>query len=243
MNKDKLKGIAMGLIMTLMFSAQMPQTLAKNLKETILVSYSNIKIVINDVTIDPRDGHGRPVEPFIYNGTTYLPIRAVGEIMGMVVGWNDATQTVTLDDRPGPGEKYTFSNDRFGYRVDYPATWGRAVVPDYDDGALLLALDGVEVRVYAEHAPLTEQHGLEDYMALYYPLCREHPTKVPGAQRAFLLTSIAGEYQEVLIAERDRVFYTVLIDAQTEEPLEGMSQAMQKLVLEGQDVMASLRIH
>lgn len=36
------------------------------------------------------------MEPFILDGTTYLPVRAVAGALGLGVGWDDATSTVTL---------------------------------------------------------------------------------------------------------------------------------------------------
>ena len=46
-------------------------------------------------------------EPFIYNGTTYLPIRAVGEAVGKQVSWDGRTNTVYLGDSPvSSGEQY-----------------------------------------------------------------------------------------------------------------------------------------
>lgn len=39
---------------------------------------------------------GQEVQPVLYNGTTYLPVRAIGEIMGKNVDWNQDTKTVTL---------------------------------------------------------------------------------------------------------------------------------------------------
>lgn len=39
---------------------------------------------------------GTEAHPIVYNGTTYLPLRAVGEIMGKNVDWNQSTLTVTL---------------------------------------------------------------------------------------------------------------------------------------------------
>ena len=34
-----------------------------------------------------------------YNGTTYLPIRSIGELLGMDVDWNNSTQTVILNEQ------------------------------------------------------------------------------------------------------------------------------------------------
>lgn len=42
------------------------------------------------------DKNGNIVYPVTYNGTTYLPIRALGNVMGMEVGWDSKTQTVSL---------------------------------------------------------------------------------------------------------------------------------------------------
>ena len=36
-----------------------------------------------------------------YNGTTYLPIRSIGELLGMDVDWNGTTQTVILNEQAG----------------------------------------------------------------------------------------------------------------------------------------------
>ncbi len=42
------------------------------------------------------DKNGNIVYPVTYGGTTYLPIRALGNLMDMEVGWNSQTQTVSL---------------------------------------------------------------------------------------------------------------------------------------------------
>lgn len=40
--------------------------------------------------------NGQQVHPILCNGTTYLPVRAIGELMGKLVDWNQSTKTVTL---------------------------------------------------------------------------------------------------------------------------------------------------
>ena len=74
---------------------------AKNGKEWIEVIYSNIKIYVDGVQVEPKDANGTTVEPFIYNGTTYLPVRAVGQAIGKQVHWDGLTQSVWIGKMPG----------------------------------------------------------------------------------------------------------------------------------------------
>ena len=62
--------------------------------------YNNIKVMINGKEVTPTDANGNAIEPFIIEGTTYLPVRGVASALGMNVGWDSATSTVTLDN-PG----------------------------------------------------------------------------------------------------------------------------------------------
>ena len=42
------------------------------------------------------DANGTQVYPLVYNGTTYLPVRAISNLMGKNVYWDAATSTITL---------------------------------------------------------------------------------------------------------------------------------------------------
>lgn len=74
--------------------------IAKQSTENIQVSYSDIKMVVNGVPVEPKDANGSKIEPFIYNGTTYLPVRAVGDAFGQEVTWDGNTKTVYIGDAP-----------------------------------------------------------------------------------------------------------------------------------------------
>jgi len=62
--------------------------------------------------------------PFIQNGRTFVAVRPIGEALGAAIGWNEATQTVTLSR---PGEVLTIvigastiKVDRAGVVTEYP---------------------------------------------------------------------------------------------------------------------------
>lgn len=71
---------------------------ASNGNKKATITYRDIKIVIDGNEIVPTDATGAKVEPFILNGTTYLPVRAVSGALGLEVGWDAETSTVTLVD-------------------------------------------------------------------------------------------------------------------------------------------------
>lgn len=58
----------------------------------------DITVIIDGETQTFKDANGDIVYPIIYEGTTYLPIRAIGNIMEKEVGWNESEQTITLTD-------------------------------------------------------------------------------------------------------------------------------------------------
>lgn len=60
----------------------------------ISAAFRDIKIIVDGKQLST------PAEPFIYNGTTYLPVRAVGEAVGKEVDWDNDTKTVTLTTPP-----------------------------------------------------------------------------------------------------------------------------------------------
>ncbi len=67
-----------------------------SMRKTITVDYNNIKINVDGEEIEPKDGNGKIVEPFIYEGTTYLPVRAVSQALGKRVTWDGDTKTVYI---------------------------------------------------------------------------------------------------------------------------------------------------
>lgn len=58
-------------------------------------------IVIDGTERTFVNANGEKVDPALYNGSIYLPLRTIGEIMGKQVGWDSATSTVTLDNTTG----------------------------------------------------------------------------------------------------------------------------------------------
>lgn len=60
----------------------------------------NINIYYNGAEFAAKDANGNRVYPILREGTTYLPIRALGELFGKNVSWDLISQTVSLITPP-----------------------------------------------------------------------------------------------------------------------------------------------
>jgi|GEM_PF-6482583 len=58
--------------------------------------HKGVNIYVDGKIITPVDVNGNEVEPFLYNGTTYLPVRAVSGIFGAGISWDSSERTVTV---------------------------------------------------------------------------------------------------------------------------------------------------
>ncbi len=97
--KKTIKGYLLGLICGVLLASGC--AFAINHTTLTDVAIGGIKIVVDGKEIIPTDAKGNRVEPMIYNGTTYLPVRAVAQAFGKEVYWDGPNYTVYLGDMDG----------------------------------------------------------------------------------------------------------------------------------------------
>lgn len=97
----KKRTLTLLLALALSLSMFTAGALAASGTRTIEVTYRDIKLVVDGVQVSLKDGLGNSVEPFISEGTTYLPVRSVGEALGKEVVWDGETSTVYIGKIPG----------------------------------------------------------------------------------------------------------------------------------------------
>ena len=97
-----LSGVAAAALTASLTSPALAALAAK----TIQV-YTGVDIYVDDQKLAPTDANGNPVEAFVHNGTTYLPVRAVSEAVGKPVQWEPKTNSVYLGE----------------HTADKPAVW------------------------------------------------------------------------------------------------------------------------
>ncbi len=83
------------LIAVLFAAAAIPAYAA--LSSMDITVFNGVTIFVDGKELHPTDVKGNDVDAFIYEGTTYVPLRAVGEALGAEVSWNKDTKTVYVN--------------------------------------------------------------------------------------------------------------------------------------------------
>lgn len=103
-HSQTIKGYCAGLLTAILISGMALSANAASLLKEIKVSIGGIQIYVDGNLKKPVDANGNVVEPLIYNGTTYLPVRALtGMLTDKEVGWDGNTQTVFIGKKPDNG--------------------------------------------------------------------------------------------------------------------------------------------
>lgn len=63
--------------------------------------FTGVTIYVDGVEMKPTDANGKEVETFIYNGTTYVPLRAVSQSLGKAVNYDSNSKSVYIGAAPG----------------------------------------------------------------------------------------------------------------------------------------------
>ena len=103
---QRAKGFIMGILVCTLVMTMVVPALGASTTKQLNATYNNIKLVIDGKTVVPKDVNGTVAEPFIVNGTTYLPVRALSEALGKNVNWDGATSTVYVGAIPGKPSIY-----------------------------------------------------------------------------------------------------------------------------------------
>lgn len=86
--KKTIKGFILGVIFTTLL---MNTVFGVQVKKTIEVIYNSVNLTVNGTKIN--------ADNILYEGTTYVPLRAVADALGKDVGWDQETYTATINDK------------------------------------------------------------------------------------------------------------------------------------------------
>lgn len=74
-------------------------TAAASQSKTVTATFRpDMTLKVNGTTYTVRDTTGVRVSPLVYNGTTYLPLASLSQLLGTEVSWDQNTQTILIHD-------------------------------------------------------------------------------------------------------------------------------------------------
>ncbi|MBB3111450.1 hypothetical protein FHS18_003518 [Paenibacillus phyllosphaerae] len=89
--KGFIAGVALTAVVTVPFTS-----LAATATKSVAATFANIKVTLDGTAVSLKDGSGNAVEPLTYNGSVYVPLRAVSDVLGYGVSFDNTTKTVKL---------------------------------------------------------------------------------------------------------------------------------------------------
>lgn len=95
----KCKGFLLGFLAATMVFAGSIGVFAAATTQNLSATFNDIKIYIDNELLAAKDANGKTVEPFIVDGTTYLPVRAIGEAFDKDVNWDGTTNSVYVNTK------------------------------------------------------------------------------------------------------------------------------------------------
>lgn len=94
---SKQTRLTVALLLVLLVSSM---SYAAGFSRTIEVQFLPLKYLFDGVEQNPPEGQA----DFIYNGTTYVPLRFIAEALGKDVQWDGNTNTIYVGKVPGAGK-------------------------------------------------------------------------------------------------------------------------------------------
>jgi len=135
----RLSGFICGVLVTVLIFSLTTVAFAALEAKNIQV-HTGVELYIDDEEFTPKDVNGNEVEVLLYNGTTYLPVRAIGEAYGKEIYWDDSTKSVYIGKHEIPT---TLADGKYQVYIDR-----------YD---IMTEVDGEKVKInFAEPVGLTQ---------------------------------------------------------------------------------------
>lgn len=157
----KKKILTVTMLATILSTTLVPNTFADTEANSINVS-KGVNVFMNGKKINLTDENGNPVEAFVYNGTTYLPARAISEANGKNVSWDSEEKNV-----------YITGNDTSANSSD-PT---RAKLVSEDEKGYTFELNE---NVKRSHITYDNRYGIEISADLYTPKNMDSSKKYPA---------------------------------------------------------------
>ncbi len=151
-----LRGFIIGLLCASLFFAV--PAFADTLTTSIDVLWGQLTLMLN--------GEATPMDHFVYNGRTYVPLRKYSEKLGMHVDYDDVTKTVTVQDL----EQSLLMSKEVAFLVNGEAVRVSTFKQMMNWFKYNLELDEMDEATYAEFKEFVKQETIANVIVHQYAL-------------------------------------------------------------------------
>lgn len=155
MKRGNLKSFMCGFLLAALLSASITAFAAIGVQRTITASFGGLSIVMDGVRMSPKDVNNNEVQPILYAGTTYVPIRFLSEALGKKVNFVGASSSIYIGEQQKveafllcdmkPVERTVFQQANYGtyggWKASEYAPDKRFVVIDWSNAGILKIFD------------------------------------------------------------------------------------------------------
>ena len=127
MEKGNLKKVVATVAVGAFLLGNLTAFAASNLQEVKAWINYDLKMKLNGKTFSPTESDGTAIRPLTYNNRTYLPVSALGNALGVAIGWDGETKTVII----GEGDKITSMVKDYRTKGFSPLIKRRLVIGSY----------------------------------------------------------------------------------------------------------------
>lgn len=99
MEKSKSRLIIAGMVVVMLISSTIAAVAATKYVTIKAQLREDVKIEYNGRIASLYDANGNVVYPIMYNGTTYIPVRATSSLLGLSVDWDGKNSKVILKSK------------------------------------------------------------------------------------------------------------------------------------------------
>jgi hypothetical protein len=111
-NKGTIKGFIAGVVLTALLASGVSVFAAGTVQITVTQD-RDVKIIFHGEEQVLKDANGVRVYPLSYDGTIYVPIRAISQLFNEPVSWDGDTRSAIIgsaESAPASGDVYTIGN-------------------------------------------------------------------------------------------------------------------------------------
>ncbi len=94
--KNLFRSLAAGAAVLALAAAMVVPALGAALERTTISVYQGVNLYVNCTSYRAADINGNETKPFLYNGTTYVPLRAISAMLGATIDWDGAGKRVNI---------------------------------------------------------------------------------------------------------------------------------------------------